>query len=509
MTATEDAPRRRWAVAPPALLALFYALLSLAWILGNPAGAAPDEPSHYLRAVALAGGEVTGKRVSTPQPAPGTSQREAWLRRTTRYVDVPAGLSPLGLDCNAFMPHVSAECQEGRRVTPGPTKGFTNFALTHPTTYLVPGVLARFADDPMTAIKLGRLGNAVVSVGLVWVAIALLWDRSVGLRSIVGLLAAATPMVIFVASSLTASGPEVAAGICFFSALLRVTRPSKPRTWNWVFLGLSGVLLAAGRTLGPLTVAFQVGMVIVAHGFRRSWALLRSAGSPAFWASAAVAVAVGLSVGWELAVAPHGRLGVSALRAALGPSLRDLRRVLGELVGVFGWLDSPAPSFVYVLWWAALAALVSVALLVAGRRERLVLALLAAGAAVLTLGIAVLNLAQTGFGMQGRYVLPMAVGVPLFAGEVLVRNPGRWSVPVDRWLGPFFVLAGGLHAMAWYANARRSALGTDGSWLFMGSSEWSPSTGWYPLALLVVLAVMAVALCAIDLGRQGDEAAAT
>ncbi len=490
------------------LLGLFYALLSLAWNLGNPAGAAPDEPSHYLRALAVAGGEMTGERVST-QPAARTAEQAAWLRRTTRAVDVPAGLSPEGLDCNAFRPDLSAACQERLRVRPGPSTGFTNIALTQPTTYLVPGVLARVADDPVTAIKLGRLGNAVVSIGLVWMAIALLWDRSAGLRSIVGLLAAATPMVIFVASSLSASGPEVAAGICFFSALLRLTRPSKPRTWNWVVLGLSGVLLAASRTLGPLAVAFHVGIVLVAHGFRRSWALFRSAGSRASLSLAAVAVAVALSVGWEVVVPPHGRLDPSALTAALVPSVKDLRRVFGELVGVFGWLDSPAPVVVYVLWWVALATLALMALLAGGLRQRLVLALLAAGAVVLTLLIAVFNLAQTGFGMQGRYVLPIAVGVPLFAGEVLVRNPGRWRLPLDRWLAPFFALAGGLHAMAWYANARRSALGTDGSWLFMGSSEWSPSTGWYPLAALVALAVLAVSLCAIDLDRQRDEAAAT
>ena len=176
---------------------------------------------------------------------------------------------------------------------------------------------------------------------------------------------------------------------------------------------------------------------------------------------------------------------------------------------MFGWLDSSAPFVVYVLWWVALATLVSIALMVGKARDRLVLALLTGGTVVLTLLIAVLNLAQTGFGMQGRYVLPMAVVVPVLAGEVLVRHPGRWCAPVQRRLAPFFVLAGGLHAMAWYANARRSAVGADGSWLFMGSSEWSPPTGWYPLAVLVVLAVVAVALCGINLDRHRTEAAAT
>jgi len=250
---------------------LFYAALSVAWILGNPAGAAPDEPSDYLNALAVASGELKGEPVIAALPASGDdakndARKQAGLERTTRAVDVPPGLSPEGLECNAFKSNLSAACQEGIQVPPGPTKGFTNFALAHPTTYLVSGALARVADNPVDAIRLGRLGDAAVSIGLVWMAIALLWERSSGPRSIVGLLAAATPMLIFVASSLNACGPEVAAGVCFFSALLRVTRPSEPRTWTWVVLGVSGVVLAASRTLGPPHRGLRHG-----DPGRRSW----------------------------------------------------------------------------------------------------------------------------------------------------------------------------------------------------------------------------------------------
>lgn len=499
---------RRRLTCPAVLLALFHAALSLAWVLGNPVGAAPDEPSQYLKALAVGGGELTSEVLAVPPPPPpslDTDKPGAWLRRTSRVVDVPPGLSPQGLACNAFKPTLSAACQEGLHPSTQPTKALSNHGPAHPTPYVVPGLLARRADNPVTAIQLGRLGNAVVSIGLVWLAVALLWDRSSGLRSVVGLLAAVTPMVIFVASSLSASGPEVAAGICFFSALLRVTRPSTPQAWHWLALGVSGAFLATSRTLGPLAVAFDVGVVLVAHGFGRSWALLRSAGKRAVWASTALAGAVALSLWWELAVQPHNPLDGAALKAAMVTSLDGLDRVFGELIGVFGWLDSYSPLAVYVLWWLALGVLVFVALLTGTWRARLVLLLLIGGTVMLTLVIAWANIAQTGFGMQGRYVLPVAVAVPLFAGEVLARDARRWWVPVDRWLALFFVLAGALHATAWYANARRVAVGTRGPWLFMGSSEWSPRTGWYPLAVLVAVAVVGVVLCGVDVARHRIE----
>jgi hypothetical protein len=132
-------------------------------------------------------------------------------------------------------------------------------------------------------------------------------------------------------------------------------------------------------------------------------------------------------------------------------------------------------------------------------RERVVLVLLGSGAVLVTLFIAVMNLAQTGFGMQGRYVLPLVVLLPLFAGEVVMRrlpDPHRRSL--DRLLPAFALAAGAVHAVGWYANARRSAIGIDGTWLFESTSEWAPRTGWYPMLAVVTLAtLLAIALAVV------------
>jgi hypothetical protein len=106
-----------------------------------------------LNALAVASGELKGEPVIAPLPASGDdakndARKQAWLERTTRAVD--------------------------------------NFALAHPTTYLVSGALARVADNPVDAIRLGRLGDAAVSIGLVWMAIALLWERPPGPDRLLG-----------------------------------------------------------------------------------------------------------------------------------------------------------------------------------------------------------------------------------------------------------------------------------------------------------------------------------
>jgi len=493
------APRRASSLLqPPVLLGLLYAILSVAWIVGNPAGGAPDEGAHLLKALAVSGGEPAGDRVPLPPTRP-TRKEEAWVERTGRAVDVPPGLAPDGLECYAGHPRQSAACQDNIKPPSGPTTRMSAVGTAQPTTYLLPGFLARLADNPVTAVQLGRIGGAALSLGLIWPAIALLWDRSVGPTSIVGLVAAVTPMVIFLGSSLTTSGPEVAAGICFSSALLRVTRRQTSPAWPWVALGVSGVILAASRTLGPLWVAIDVAVVVVAHGFERSWVVVRAARRRALWSASAVAVGVALSVIWEVAVQPQGALDRTALRGALRPSFNDLHRVLGELIGVFGSLDSVMPAFAYVLWWTMLVVLALAALWFGRGRERVVLLLLGAGAVLVTLFIAVTNLAQTGFGMQGRYVLPLMVMLPLFAGEVVMRrlpDPHRRSL--DRLLPAFVLVAGTVHAVGWYANARRSAIGIDGTWFFESTSEWAPRTGWYPVLAVVALAtLLAIALAVV------------
>ena len=97
----------------------------------------------------------------------------------------------------------------------------------------------------------------------------------------------------------------------------------------------------------------------------------------------------------------------------------------------------------------------------------------------MTLAVSVFQL-RTGFGAQGRHVLPVLVLVPLSAGEILRRRPQGLG-----WLLPAVgVLWAAGQAVAWLANARRAAVGTDGSWWFFGAAEWSPPGGWWVWAVL-------------------------
>jgi hypothetical protein len=97
---------------------------------------------------------------------------------------------------------------------------------------------------------------------------------------------------------------------------------------------------------------------------------------------------------------------------------------------------------------------------------------------------------RPGYGAQGRHVLPVLVLVPLWAGEVLRRHAGGRSFALP--IAGAAVLCAGGQTLAWWIAARRSAVGTDGPWLFTGSAEWSPPGGWWPWAALAALGALLV-----------------
>ena len=87
---------------------------------------------------------------------------------------------------------------------------------------------------------------------------------------------------------------------------------------------------------------------------------------------------------------------------------------------------------------------------------------------------------HTGYGIQGRYVLPMSIAVPLVAGEILVRQRNRVdALGAGGIFVPFAVAMAGLQLVAWWANAHRFAVGLGGPRWFFDTAQWVPPGGWW------------------------------
>jgi rhamnosyltransferase len=466
------------------LLAVGYSLLALSWAIANPPFAAPDEPAHYLRGLAVGGGGL--ERTESVRVPPGLWSNEE-----------PA--------CNRVEPTQSAACVDALEPTTAESDVVSGAGAYPPLSYALPGIAARATDDLRDANRAARLVTVAVSSLLFLLSALLLFAPKVGAPSLLGLVVATTPMVVFVTSIQSSSALETSAGIALAAGLLAAVRAQPVPTWVFVAIAASGALVALSRATGVIWLVLAVAVAAVVAGRSRLSALLREQPIAVAATCCTLLLAGAANRAWELAYGPDvTRAGPLAYpwtdKAA--EAFSELWRLVQEWIGVFGWLDAFMPNWATSLWIAVGGGLVVVALVVGRARERLALVaalVLACCAAVLL--SATLRSGELGGDVQARHLLPFLVLIPLLAGFVVTRSP----LLTGRLEGAFravAVVTAFVHVVAWYANARRHAVGSDGSPLFFLDAEWSPLGGW---ALWMLVAGAGASLTVLSAGVASSE----
>lgn len=484
--------------APPVLLSLAVTLLIATWIWACPPGSSADEPAHYVRAVGAGQMDFVGSPEAYTGSATLTPERRAWWNTVTRSFDVPSDLRvPSQWGCDAFTPEVSAACL-GDPDTSQPTTREQSYVGTYePLPYVAPGMLMRAAGNSTQALYLGRLGIALVTWPLLVLAVALVWSRTESAVSLLGVALAETPTVFYLGSSLSDSGPEVAAGLCFAAALVRMARQPL-EAWALVGLTVSGSVLATSRPLGPVWVLLDVAVLMAFVGRRRVTAAWTRNCRTAVGAAVLLTLACVSTVVWEITIDPHPHLSMGGIEAYVWSSFGEIRPLLAQDVAVFGVLDTEVSGWIVDTWEALVLVLLATAFVVGTRRQRWFLVGAVYGVVLATVVVDVLQ-RQTGFFMQGRYTLALVLVVPLWAAEIVRSQMGRTAGRSLRAAaGCAIVVVGFLHVAAWYENAERYAVGAGNSFTFPLHSAWSPWGGWWPSLTLAVV----VAAAFVSAGRS-------
>lgn len=480
------------------LLCVAYGILFAAWVTTNPPFAAPDETEHYIRAVGLSRGDVFGAPTTVTVPAGATAEQRAYLQRAAshfRTVALPARMFGSNLVCDALRLERSASCLENVVLTTRTTRQQTVMTHYEPGGYLPAAATVRLGSNVFSALRLARIAQALAVFLLIAAAIAML-AAPAGLISVVGIVVATTPMVVFVGASLNPSGLEIGGGIAFAAALLRLARPEPPRS-AWALAGIAGATLALSRSPGPAWVLADVAIVTLLVGLAGGRRIVASRPRRAGVAGAVVATGVIAGLAWSVAVGPQSSANPASVLRALKHATALLPELFTQEVGRFGWLDSPIPTLATLSWEALVVAIVAAAFVVGTVRERRALAAATAAALAVPVLFSAWYEAVTRVGAQGRHVLPLAVMAPMLAGEILYRNRGRLADLNALWLAaPVPIVAVAIHGVAWYWNGRRHAVGTDGPRLFITDAEWSPPGGWVVWTLLVFVGLSALSATA-------------
>jgi predicted membrane protein DUF2142 len=495
----------RVARLPPWLpLVVGWVLLGLAWAMASAPFGAPDESEHYERAVSVSDGVMAGKEAPIPLDINTPSGR--WFHQTARVVAMPAGLSPTNAACFAHDRNASAACA-GTSPSPAAKTEFTiGVGGYQPLPYLAPAVALKPASAPVPALRLARLAGLLVALLMIGAAVAVLRAPDGDPLALLGPMAAVTPMVLYLASSLTGSGLEITSAIAFSASLLRLSRPGIQPRWIWAVAGISGSALDLSRAPGPLWLVIATVLVIALRGPRGSWRIAREGGRAALIAGAAVLIAVLFNRAWEAGYGIQDLpIGFEDPRSALRTSMTVLRDVAPQFIGKFGYLEFGLPRSATNTWFCAVALLVLAAFLVATWQQRFVLAGSVAMCAAVPMFMYIAIFRHTGnFGLQGRHVLGIVVFVSLLAGELLYRQRARLPAVASRFLVTVIPLAvAAVQFVAWSTVARRYATGLDGPVNILRNPEWSPPLGWGPwFALTVIGVAMIASVAAFGYGRR-------
>ena len=473
---------------------LAFAALGCLWALASPLYSVPDEGAHTLRAVSASRGDV----LPTERTDKGYST----------IVEVPEVFGYQGMACFAFKPDVTADCAPPFRAPDRPALYETTAGLYPPAFYTVVG-LPSLPFPSATGLYLMRMLHAGLCAALV--ASAVLSVRA--LRSpaphllLAGVALAVTPEALFLFGSVNPSGLEIAGAVCLWASLAAlVTLPREAVSGRLLLrIGFAGSALAVARPGSPLWLVLVALVVAVWAGRHRLAPLVADR---TVWLSGSAVGLAGLST--VLWVRHYGTLATTLGRNP-GHGVQESARIgLGytteyvqQMIGVFGWLDTgPATLSVY-LWLVGLGALVVLAVATAGRRDGLVLLGLVAAVVLVPVALQAPRAAEQGFPWQGRYTLPLAVGIPVLAAFQIERAR-RLSIQVTRRISVVLLAlfaVGQLYGHVW--ATRRYTAGVDGRVNWIAADGWSPPL---PTGLLFALFVVTLGATAACLLRLADGA---
>lgn len=483
--------RRRWWTA-----FVICAALSGLWAVATPLFGSPDEPAHAIRAAAAAEGKLKGD---------GT-HGVAGVQDGSVFYRVPSVFAHADdVGCFAFSRETTANCLslESRD---GTARVATSAGNYPPAYYVVVGLPSRVSNSTV-AIYLMRLVSVLIAAALLASAITTL-DRFPRPRLVaLGVAVAVTPMVLFLGGTVNPSAVEISAAIAAWITVIAIASEaasSVVETRLVVRLTVALALLAQARTISPIWVLAIAASGAVLAGWSGMRVLVRRRSAQI--GAAVVAVSVAAQAAWTLYANPLASSERTTTRTLSNYLIQ--RHAVGDgatlyrsMIGIFGWLDTPSPFGVTVLWTVVLGFVVVLGLALASRRQGFVLT----GLIVLTILVPIVaELAEArskGFFWQGRYTLPLAVGVPILAAAIAARSSARFALPSRLPIIGVSLLA--LAQLTGFAQAlRRYSVGYDGAIMFWNHPAWSPPVSALLLTIGFAVAVVAFAIWLVGPGAD-------
>lgn len=468
-------------------LVIFLVLgaLTTLWSLASPLMTVPDEPAHAIKAAAVARGQFQ---------TPSNSQQGDPLT-----VQVPAYIAALGEQtCTAFKSNLTADCApEIDGSNRSPTAAATTAGNYNPFYYLFAGLPSRLLTGAPAVYAMRIVSGLITAVFLTMSFLA-----AAGMRHrqwpLIASTVALTPMVLYLSGSINPNSLEVAATAAFFLNLCVVLENFRSLASVRAFIvctGLAAFALANTRALSLLWLATAFVVALIVYGWRPLVAVVRDKLGLAMTGLAVLGGAIGLI--WLLiADSFKSLIGVPASITPDQAFVTMLDRTFDYVsgyIGLMGWIDTPTPSGVQIMFHFAFAALLVASLTARRMRNRLALLPVVIGALMSPPLLQSQVIEDLGYIWQGRYLLALVVLLLLTCGVAMAGDPFTRS-SVARRLSPWLLgMAVTAHAYAFLYLLRRYTVGIfplHTNWTEMAEPLWQPPLTWQVLSTLYVLVLV-------------------
>ena len=393
-------------------------MMLVAWSFATPIGAAPDEPAQIVEASAIVRGQF-----NEPYHKAGFGPEST--------VRVPQWAPGVALAGGCFGPAVTPTGCVVNKLSDATTtvSAATQFSNYPPLYYVLVGIPSLFLSGTSAVYAMRGTGD-LLNAALVALGISLLARYHPRRTPFIGVLIALSPMTLFFMAVVNSSGLEVAAGFtAWCGGLCVVEHPNVPRGLA-IWTAVAVAVLVLSRPTSPLDALIIAVVLSFFVGWRGLGARLNPSLRP-LWLPVAVAVA---AAGILLLVegTPH-LAGVApahpqSLLSNMWTSLRLTGGYLRQCIGDFGYLNSPVPTWVLIVWSFCLAVLTASALFLSAPCRR-ALPVLALAILIMPPALQGPQINAVGTYFQGRYLLPVAIGFPLVASTFDWRVRRHWVVP--------------------------------------------------------------------------------
>ena len=422
-TRTSTRPRRSMLLGLCGLFAV--------WILVMPPFAGSDEFDHAYRAAAAARGQWAIDPVNA-------------TRGTGAFLKVPADIVDAArAECEDLQYTRDPDCvgtPDGDNVIVASGAG-----RYHPLFYAVIGTPA-LPFDGTAALYVMRIMTALLAAAFVWLAAlaASTWARS--RWPYLGIAVACTPVALYSSSIAAPNGVEMMAALALWMSLIGLlVAPSEHIRRLAITAGISGAVLATLRPLGPLwcLIVFAGVLVAVRSDPGRIRALMRR---PAVLGAAGLVLVSALqSTAWVIAV--HAlKLGVegqihTTLSHRFDLAASQLPAWIFQAIAAFPLRNNASHPVVYICYLLLFAIVVAVGLRFGTNRVRLATVLLIAFVLVFPYLTTVQSWDKYRGAWQGRYGLPVAIGIVLLVAYALDRSGRDLRGPMRLLLMLLFVVS--------------------------------------------------------------------